>query len=175
MKTLITGATGLVGNNMVRTLIERGGRVRVLVRNREARSLEGLDLESYQGDVRDAAAVAQAARGVDLIIHAAARVKIGRAHLEQFREVNVEGTRNVANAARENAIRLVHVSSTDCCLNFTSLVLAHSPSENTRQVPLMSTPQSSACADGARPTLPRTAIAVAARAVITGVVRMESA
>ena len=73
MKTLITGATGLVGNNMVRTLIERGGRVRVLVRNREARSLEGLDLESYQGDVRDAAAVAQAARGVDLIIHAAAR------------------------------------------------------------------------------------------------------
>ena len=113
MKTLVTGATGLVGNNMVRTLIERGGHVRALVRNRDARSLEGLDLEIYQGDLRDAAAIVQAASGVDLIIHAAARVKIGRAHLERFREVNVEGTRNVANAARENGIRLIHVSSTD--------------------------------------------------------------
>ncbi len=113
MKALVTGATGLVGNNMVRTLIERGQRVRVLVRNSAARSLEGLGVEIHKGDIRDAAAVAEAARDADLIIHAAARVKIGRTRLEKFRTVNVEGTRNVANTARANGVRLVHVSSTD--------------------------------------------------------------
>jgi dihydroflavonol-4-reductase len=114
MRTLVTGATGLVGNNVVRLLAERGDAVRVLVRssgNGEARCFDGLAVEKAPGDVRDAEAVRAACRGVERVIHAAASVHIGWNGLETARNVNVAGTRNVAAAAREAGARLVHVSS----------------------------------------------------------------
>lgn len=114
MTTLVTGATGLVGNNVVRMLLERGEAVRVLGReNCDPRPLAGLEVEISRGDVRDAAAVRRACHGVGRVIHAAARVQIGWTGLDLQRAVNVEGTRNVAAAAREAGARLVHVSSVD--------------------------------------------------------------
>jgi dihydroflavonol-4-reductase len=114
MRTLVTGATGLVGNNVVRLLVERGEAVRVLVRgngNGDARCFEGLPVELAPGDVRDAEAVRAACRGVERVIHAAAAVHIGWKGLETQRTVNVAGTRNIAAAAREAGARLVYVSS----------------------------------------------------------------
>lgn len=114
MITLVTGATGLVGNNVVRLLLDRGQAVRVLERaTSDLRPLDGLDVERAVGDVRDADSVRAACRGVGLVIHAAARVHIGWTGLDEQREVNVEGTRNVAMAAREVGARLVHVSTVD--------------------------------------------------------------
>ncbi|NIL95951.1 MAG: NAD-dependent epimerase/dehydratase family protein [Planctomycetales bacterium] len=112
--TLVTGATGLVGNNVVRRLLAEGRSVRVLVRRgSDARPLAGLKVDVCYGDTRDRQAVSQAATGVAQIIHSAAMVKIGRTNIDQFRAVNVEGTRNVALAARRENIRMLHVSSTD--------------------------------------------------------------
>ena len=78
MLTLVTGATGLVGNNVVRLLLARGQAVRVLAReSADTRPLAGLDVQIVRGDVRDDAAVRQAVDGVQQIVHAAGLVQIG--------------------------------------------------------------------------------------------------
>jgi dihydroflavonol-4-reductase len=114
MLTLVTGATGLVGNNTVRALLERGERVRVLTRETsDPRPLAGLDVESCHGDVRDRDAVLRACRGVDRIVHAAAFVHIGWSNGQLHHAVNVEGTRNVVLGAQAGGAQLVHVSTVD--------------------------------------------------------------
>ena len=114
MITLVTGATGLVGNNVVRLLLDRGREVRALVREGcDSRPLQGLEVETCLGDIRDSAAVLSAAQGVGQVVHAAATVQVGWTGLEASRAVNVEGTRHVAQAARTVGARLCHVSSVD--------------------------------------------------------------
>ncbi len=111
MKYLVTGATGLVGNNVVRQLLDAGEQVRVLVRaSSDLRGLDGLEVEKAIGDVRDPASVAAACQGVQRVIHAAGYVHLGWSRLDLHRQINVEGTRNVAIAAREAGIRMVHIS-----------------------------------------------------------------
>jgi dihydroflavonol-4-reductase len=112
MKYLVTGATGLLGNNIVRQLLAAGEPVRVLARTAsDPRPLAGLNVEVAQGDVRDAASVVQACQGIDAVIHSAGYVHIGWKHLDLHTAINVEGTRNVATAAREAGARMVHVST----------------------------------------------------------------
>lgn len=114
MRTLVTGATGLVGNNVVRHLLDRGDDVRVLLRDRGfSRPFAGLDVEAVAGDVRDAEAVERACAGVERVIHAAARVHIGWTGGDLQHATNVMGTRHVARGARLAGARLVHVSSVD--------------------------------------------------------------
>ena len=114
MPILVTGATGLLGNNVVRSLLERGTRVRVLVRETsDPRPLEGLPVERAEGDVRDVDAVRAACGGADVVIHCAAHVHIGRTGLDLQQAVNVEGTRCVAEAALAAGCRMVHVSTVD--------------------------------------------------------------
>ncbi len=112
MLTLVTGATGLVGNNVVRLLLELGEKVRVLARNGAgSRALEGLPVEIAQGDVRHPESIREACRGVARVIHAAAEVHIGWKGMDLARAINVEGTRNVAAAARSEGARLCYVST----------------------------------------------------------------
>jgi dihydroflavonol-4-reductase len=113
MLTLVTGGTGLLGNNVVRLLIQRRERVRVLARDPADRSLADLPLDVVQGDVCDTVAVRRAVQGVDRVIHCAGRVHLGWTGLDLHRSVNVEGARNVAEAAKLEGVRLVHVSSVD--------------------------------------------------------------
>lgn len=114
MTVLVTGATGLVGNNVTRLLLERGQSVRVLVRAAsDPRPLEGLTIDIRHGDVCDAESVRAACSGVSAVIHAAAIVHIGWTGLEQQRRVNVGGTQHVAEAALAEGAKMVHVSSVD--------------------------------------------------------------
>jgi dihydroflavonol-4-reductase len=114
MATLVTGATGLLGNNVVRRLLDQGQAVRVLAReSADARPLAGLDVEVVRGDVRDHATVGRAVRGVSGVVHSAGHVHIGWSHLAAARAINVEGTRHVAEAACAEGVKLVHVSSID--------------------------------------------------------------
>lgn len=113
---LVTGATGLVGNNVVRLLLSRGQSVRVLARGTAetaARAFAGLPVDVRHGGLDDAAGIAAAADGAAVVIHAAALVHCGWRHLDEMREVNVEGARRVARAARMAGARLIHVSSVD--------------------------------------------------------------
>jgi dihydroflavonol-4-reductase len=112
VKYLVTGATGLLGNNIVRHLVEAGEQVRVLARSTsDPRPLADLPIERADGDVRDQRAVENACRGVDFVIHSAGYVHLGWKQLDQQQAINVDGTKIVAAAARQAGARLVHVSA----------------------------------------------------------------
>jgi dihydroflavonol-4-reductase len=110
---LITGATGHIGNVLVRQLLKHGERVRVLVRpGNSLTALEGLDVERYPGDVLDPASLLRAMQGVAVIYHLAARISIEMQPDPEIERVNLEGTRNVIAAARSAGVRrLVYASS----------------------------------------------------------------
>ncbi len=113
-RVLVTGVTGLLGNNVVRQLLAAGRSVRVLARSgSDPRPLEGLSVEHATGDVCNPLDVASACDGVTGIVHAAGHVTIGWSNLETARRTNTEGSRNLAIAAREAGIKLVHVSTVD--------------------------------------------------------------
>jgi nucleoside-diphosphate-sugar epimerase len=110
MKILVTGGTGRIGRHLVAALLEEGEKVRVLAREpQKAKELWGDAVEAVQGDVTDRAAVAKAAEGVDAVYHLAALVSYD-APRETLFSINVEGTRNVLEAAKGK--RIIYLSST---------------------------------------------------------------
>jgi dihydroflavonol-4-reductase len=114
MRVLVTGATGLLGNNIARDLLENQHQVDALVRNAsDNRPLSGLQLQVHKGELHDAELLTKILTQCDAIVHAAAVVHIGWKRLAESRQVNVEATRVIANVARETGKRLVHISSVD--------------------------------------------------------------
>ena len=113
MRTLVTGATGLIGANLARALLRAGERPRVLLTpGSDAAALSGLELERVSGDVRDAHSLAKAMHGIRRVFHAAGHVRFDDAGRLLLWTINVEGTRQVLQAARSAGVqRLVHVSS----------------------------------------------------------------
>lgn len=112
MKALVTGAGGFVGNHVARVLLEAGHEVLALLLPREPRTnLEGLDVEIAIGDVTDRASLVSAMRDVDAVFHLAAIYALWLRDTERMWRVNVDGTRNVLELARERGLRVVHTSS----------------------------------------------------------------
>jgi dihydroflavonol-4-reductase len=112
-RALVTGATGFVGANLVRKLIERGFRVRVLVRPQSNRQvLDGLDIEYARGDVLDRQSMIGAMRTCDVVFHAAAYVSMFVPDPAEMWRVNVTGTENVLSAAKEVGVPRVVLTST---------------------------------------------------------------
>jgi nucleoside-diphosphate-sugar epimerase len=113
MKALVTGATGLIGSHLAEALVSHGIEVRVLVRpTSDLRDIKHLDVDVCHGDVRDPDSLRRATRGVEIVFHTAARMNDWGPWEEFFRD-NVQGVRNLLEAANEsNVHRFVHVSST---------------------------------------------------------------
>ena len=113
MTVLVTGATGLVGSNVCRLLLEEGTPVRALVRPRsETEPLGALGVDLVAGDVTDADSVVRAAEGCDAIVHSAAVLGGPAQDLEQQRATNVGGASNVFDAGRAIGSRVVTLSTT---------------------------------------------------------------
>ena len=111
MQVVVTGASGHLGANLVRRLVEGGDRVRVLL-HRQARALEGLDLETAQGDVLDPESLRAAFAGAEVVYHLAGVVSIQGDAGGRVPAVNVTGADNAARAALECGVRrFVHCSS----------------------------------------------------------------
>jgi dihydroflavonol-4-reductase len=109
----VTGATGHLGNVLVRELLRRGKKVRALLEpGDEARALRGLDVEVVRGNVLRPETLPPALEGVDVVFHLAGVVSISSLDIEIVRTVNVDGTRNVVEAAHRAGVRrLVYTSS----------------------------------------------------------------
>ena len=110
---LVTGATGHIGNVLVRDLLERGERPRALVRpGKVPVALQGLDVEIVPGDVLDGDSLIRAMDGVDIVYHLAAKISLASGLDPETQRVNLEGTRNVIAAVRTAGVRrLVYTSS----------------------------------------------------------------
>lgn len=110
---LVTGATGLLGANVCRVLVERGDRVRALCRaEADTAPLSALGVDIVTGDVTSSDDVRTAARGTDAAIHSAALLGGASQDLEAFRAVNEEGTRHMLDVAEELGLRRVVAVST---------------------------------------------------------------
>lgn len=113
--TLVTGATGLLGNAIASELVALGAPVRALVRAPErARGVLPEGVEMVAGDLLDVASVRDAVRGCELVYHAAGLPEQWLPDPATFHRVNVEGVRNVLEAVRSEGVRrLVHSSTVD--------------------------------------------------------------
>lgn len=110
---VVTGATGHIGNVLIRELLARGERVRAIVHRFEnTASLEGLEVEMVQGDVQNVNPLIQAFRGADVVYHLAAVISILADKTKLLHQVNVMGTRNVVEACLKSHVpRLIYTSS----------------------------------------------------------------
>jgi dihydroflavonol-4-reductase len=111
MIVAVTGATGHIGVNLVRALLEQNKRVRVLIHHNR-NPLEGLSIEAVHGDVCDPYSLYRAFAGVDVVYHLAAVISQTPSNQSEIETVNVIGTRNVVEACLKCEVsRLVHFST----------------------------------------------------------------
>lgn len=114
MRALVTGSTGIVGNNLVRALLCEGYDVRVLIRPAsDTTSLRTLPVEYWRGDILDHQSLVGVADECSFVFHAAALFAYSGFSQDELEETAVNGTRNVITAAAHaNAERIVVTSST---------------------------------------------------------------
>ena len=110
---LVTGATGHIGNVLVRKLLERGEKVRALILPGECReSISGLKVEAFEGDILNLDSVFESMRGIKGVFHLAGVISIMPGANPFVRNVNVDGTKNILRAAKESEIKkLIYTSS----------------------------------------------------------------
>lgn len=110
---LVTGAGGFVGGYVVRELLSSGTPVRALVRTeRVGLPLRAIGATTFVGDIRDPKAVEAACAGTQGVIHLAALFRSAGFPDKEYYDINVEGTRNIFEAAIKNGIsRVVHCST----------------------------------------------------------------
>ena len=114
---LVTGATGVVGSNLVRALLKASYKVRVLIRpTSDLRGLQDLDIQLCEGDVLKPASLIAAVKGCSLVFHAAAVFAYWGSSPEDLKELAVSGTRNVLEAARRAGVQRVIVTSSSVVL-----------------------------------------------------------
>jgi dihydroflavonol-4-reductase len=113
MKALVTGATGFVGGAVVRALVRRGIDVRVLARaGADLQNIQNLPVERVEGDLRDPASLRKSLTGCRQLYHVAAHYALWAKDPSIFYEVNVTGTKNLLEAARDvGTERIVYCST----------------------------------------------------------------
>ncbi len=110
---LLTGATGHLGNALLRMLLGSGRSVRVFLREGSDTScLEGLKVERSYGDLRDAASVEKACIGINTVYHAASEISIMPSSYSALYKVNCQGTQNIIAACFKHKVKkLIYTSS----------------------------------------------------------------
>ena len=115
MRVLVTGATGFLGQHLVRRLLAEGDDVRILARSAvRAKPLVGQGAELVLGDVTDLDAVRGALRGVSIVYHLAGKLFAPGVAQSVYRRIHVDGTRTLLSLCEQHSgiERFVHCSTT---------------------------------------------------------------
>ena len=111
MTTVVTGATGHVGANLIRALLAQCRSVRALV-HLDRRGIEDLDVEVIEGNVCDLDSLCRIFQGAEVVYHLTAHISLLMNEWPRCQQINVGGVRNVVEAClRCDVKRLVHFSS----------------------------------------------------------------
>ncbi|MFH0936538.1 MAG: NAD-dependent epimerase/dehydratase family protein [Candidatus Woesearchaeota archaeon] len=115
---LITGSTGFVGQNLLKSIIDKNIKVRCLVRGK--RKIGNTKLNVIEGDLLNKDSLDKATQNVNIVIHLAAIIKSSNS--KEFININVEGTKNLVDACIKNKIKkIIYISSLDAGLNDTNV------------------------------------------------------
>lgn len=109
---VITGATGHIGNNLVRMLIDKNIKFKVLLR-KEGKELDGLEIEKYIGNLYDPAFYEHYINKNDTVIHIAGYIDLLNKDYNQSYQANYEMTKVIADECLKKEARLIYISSTD--------------------------------------------------------------
>ncbi|MBI1307936.1 MAG: NAD-dependent epimerase/dehydratase family protein [Bacteroidetes bacterium] len=114
-KVFVTGADGLLGNNLVRLLLKKKYSVKIFLQSGKPLGyLSDLPIEVSHGDILNKGEISRAVKGCDVVIHAAALTNTWPTQGEIYYHVNVDGTRNVVEAAKEHGVkRFIHVGTSN--------------------------------------------------------------
>jgi dihydroflavonol-4-reductase len=111
MKIAVTGASGHIGVNLCRELVKKGHTIKALV-HKNTRSLQGIPLETVQGDLRDPASLLALVNDADIVFHLGAVISIRGNRSGELFDINVEGTRKILEASQKKSVkRFIHFSS----------------------------------------------------------------
>ena len=120
---LITGADGFIGSHLTESLVNNGYKVRAFVYYNSFNSYGWLDtipydikskIEFFSGDIRDPNGIREAMKGIDIVYHLAALIAIPFSYHspDSYIDTNVKGTLNILQAARDNSVKRILITST---------------------------------------------------------------
>ena len=119
MKCFVTGATGFLGTHVARQLLAKGAELRLLVRaTSRTGNIDDLAAERVVGDLRDAESLKKGMAGCEVVFHVAADYRLWASNGRELYDSNVEGTRNILQAARETGVRRVVYTSSVATMGF---------------------------------------------------------
>jgi farnesol dehydrogenase len=112
MQIFLTGATGYIGNNLAKRLAGEGNIVHALCRNANADVLNDPNIKIFAGDISDSLSIQRAIEGCEQAYHLAAYAKVWAEDPSTFYKLNVEGTKNVFDAAHNSSVKKIVFTST---------------------------------------------------------------
>ena len=119
MKIFVTGATGFLGSHVARQLLARGADLRLLVRaTSRTDNIDDLPAECVVGDLRDLESLRKGISGCEFAFHVAADYRLWARNGQELYDSNVEGTRNILQAARDTGVRRVVYTSSVATMGF---------------------------------------------------------
>jgi len=111
MKIFITGATGYIGNNLAKKLADEGNTIHALCRNENTPVLSHSNIKIFKGDITDKTSIEKAIQGCEQVYHLAAYARVWAKDMSIFYKLNVDGLRNVLDAARNSVQKIVFTST----------------------------------------------------------------
>ena len=119
MKCFVTGATGFLGSHVARQLLKQGADLRLLVRSTSRTdNIDDLPSERVIGDLRDVESLKRGMEGCEYVFHVAADYRLWSVNGQELYDSNVDGTRNILEAARESGARRVVYTSSVATMGF---------------------------------------------------------
>jgi len=119
MKCFVTGATGFLGSHVARQLLAAGAELRLLMRpTSRLDNITDLPAERVVGDLRDAESLRKGMSDCEYVFHVAADYRLWARNGQELYESNVDGTKNILQAARDSGVRRVIYTSSVATMGF---------------------------------------------------------